>query len=164
MANTGSVVVTEASDFISSPARFESYFGVAQSLLPGVHVLALHTPQCSMALALVTAHVLECLLKAFLARTQPDPRATAAADEEVKKAGHNLKWLWVNASQRGLEIPATPPDWALILHGLHDRPFKLRYSRDLHDQGLHGVVTPGAQPMVAELDALVGLVRDQLTK
>jgi hypothetical protein len=158
---TGSIETTlEGADFIATPGPPETYFGVAQSLLPGANVLASHTPQCSMALALVTSHVLECLLKASITRRQTDPHSKAAAEREVMEPNkrHNLEWLWVTAAQRGLPVNATPPDWALNLHRVHTGPdYFLRYSK-----GVHGMLLPAAQPMVADLAVITELVRTQL--
>ena len=41
-------------------------------MMPGVKILAEAEPTCAPALALVAAHVLECLLKAYLSRDGSD--------------------------------------------------------------------------------------------
>ncbi len=49
-----------------------TYFGVAESMMSGVNALAAASPPSLLALALVAAHVLECLLKAYLSRNGSD--------------------------------------------------------------------------------------------
>jgi hypothetical protein len=129
----------------------DTYFGVAEQMLRGVQVLAAASPPPALALALVAAHVLECLLKAYLSRGGSD---AALKQKEVR---HNLNALWAMAFAQGLRIPESPPDWVDRLSGLHDDPYHLRYST-----GVHGIVSPGAEPMTSELAALLETVRGQL--
>jgi hypothetical protein len=132
----------------------DTLVGVAQYLLPGIRLLASGPPDASPALAMLCAHALECLLRAYLSRNDP------TVDDEIRKDSqihHNLIALWERAFKDGLPIPRTPPDWADRLSGLHNHPFYLRYSTRVH-----GIVTPPAEPMVTELSALVGTVRQAL--
>jgi hypothetical protein len=119
--------------------------------MPGVKVLAAASPPPALALALVAAHVLECLLKAYLSRGGSD---TGLKDENVR---HDLNALWAKAFAQGLRVPESPPNWADCLSGLHKSPYYLRYSI-----GVHGIVSPGAEPMTSELAALLEVVREQL--
>jgi hypothetical protein len=104
-----------------------------------------------MALSLVAAHVLECLLKAFLSRGGSD---TAVRKQDVR---HNLTLLWSMAAQEGLAIAVPAPDWVMRLSEIHDSPYYLRYST-----GVHGIVMPPPQPMADELAALATLVSGSL--
>jgi hypothetical protein len=52
---------------IAKPVPPETYFGVAESMIASVNVLAKHGI-AGLALALVAAHTLECALKAYLSR------------------------------------------------------------------------------------------------
>jgi hypothetical protein len=128
----------------------DTYFGVAQNMMLGVAALAKAAPG-SLALPVVAAHVLECLLKAYLSRS--------GSDEVVRHPTirHDLEALWAMAEKDGLKIPQTPPTWVRTLGGVHKAPYFLRYST-----GIHAIVTPGAQPMTSELAALVQTVAAQL--
>ena len=148
---TGTACITEQPDFIAPAAPPHTYFGVAQSLMPGVKVLAGASPSPALALALVAAHVLECLLKAYLSKDGSD---VAVKDQNVR---HNLNALWAMAFKQGLRVQELPPSWVDCLSGLHKSPYYLRYSTSIH-----GIVSPGAEPMASELAALLEVVREQL--
>jgi hypothetical protein len=148
---TGTASITFQSMTIAPAAPPHTYFGVAQSMMPGVKVLAVASPPPALALALVAAHVLECLLKAYLSRD--------GSDAAVTKRGvrHDLNVLWAKAFAQGLRVPESPPSWVDRLNGLHKWPYYLRYST-----GVHGIISPGAEPMTSELAALLEIVRGQL--
>ena len=148
---TGTVSIMEDPDTIAPPGPPHTYFGVAQSMMPGVKILAEVSPTPALALSIVAAHVLECLLKAYLSRD--------GSDAAVKKprVRHNLNALWALAYTNGLLIPESPPSWVNCLSGLHKSPYYLRYST-----GVHGIVSPGSEPMSSELAALLDVVRKQL--
>lgn len=148
---TGTISITLQDFVIAPPAPPHTYFGVAQSLMPGVKALAAASPLPAPALALIAAHVLECLLKAYHSKNGSD---TAVKDQDVR---HNLNTLWAMAYAQGLGIPESPPSWANCLSSLHRPPYHLRYST-----GVHGIVSPSAEPMTTELAALLELVRVQL--
>jgi hypothetical protein len=156
---SGTIAITLGDVGIEPPAPPETYFGVAEGMLPGANATALAQPASPMAMALICSHILECLLKASLTRRLPARQRNARAEAEVMERSkrHNLAWLWTAASQRGLAIAAIPPAWAQNLSELHSHPYYLRYST-----GVNGVLTPGPQPMLAELAALVETVRYQL--
>ena len=147
----GTVSVTLPPLRIAPAGPPHTYFGVAQSMLPGVKVLAAAKPLPALALAFVAAHVLECLLKAYLSRGGSD---AALKEKEVR---HDLTALWAMSFAQGLRIPESAPDWVKLLGGLHDSPYYLRYST-----GVHGIVSPGAEPMTSELATLLETVRGQL--
>ncbi|SEO34994.1 hypothetical protein [Nitrosovibrio sp. Nv6] len=148
---TGTASITNQPDTVVPPAPPHTYFGVAQSLIPGVKILAAASPPQNYALALVAAHVLECLLKAYLSRNGSD------AHIRKRKLRHDLKVLWEMAFEQGLHIPKSPSSWVDCLSSLHAEPYHLRYS-----SGVHGIVLPSAEPMTSELAALLEVVRDQL--
>lgn len=101
--------------------------------MPGLKVLVAAPPPSALALALVAAHVLACLLKAYLSRD--------GTDAALKNPGvrYDLNALWALAFAQGLQIPESPPSWANRLSGLHKLPYYLRYS-----DGVQGIVWPGA--------------------
>lgn len=148
---TGTASITNQPDMVVSPAPPHTYFGVAQSLMPGVRVLAAASPPPAHALALVAAHVVECLLKAYLSRDGSDDGL------RNQKIYHDLKALWEMAYTRGLRVPKSPYSWVDCLSGLHKNPYYLRYST-----GVHGIVLPSAEPMTSELAALLEVVQEQL--
>lgn len=148
---TGTAAITEAPDIVAPAAPPHTYLGVAGSLLSGVRVLAAATPPPALPLAMLSAHVLECILKAYLSRNGDDSHVK---HPDVR---HNLNALWSLAASQGLSIPPAPPAWVACLSHLHDSPYYLRYSK-----GVHGVVSPAAEPMATELAALLEQVRKQV--
>jgi len=148
---TGTASITLQPVTIAAAAPPHTYFGVAQSMMPGVKVLAAASPPPALALALVAAHVLECLLKAYLSRDGSD---AVLKNPDVR---HDLNALWGMAFAQGLRVPEVPPSWVDCLSGLHKWPYYLRYSA-----GVHGIVSPSAEPMTSELAALLEIVRGQL--
>jgi len=136
---------------IAPAAPPHTYLGVAESLMPGVKALATTSHPAALALALVAAHVLECLLKAYLSRD--------GSDDALKKRNvrHNLNALWAMAFAQGLRVPKSPPTWADHLSDLHKSPYYLRYST-----GIHVIRLPSAEPMTSELVGLLEVVREQL--
>lgn len=135
------------------PEPPDTYFGVAEALLPGVKILA-EASNSGTALPFLCAHVLECLLKSYLCRDGSDSSVKAVKGSSIR---HNLVDLWGTAKTEGLPIPSTPPDWVSNLGELHKSPYYLRYST-----GVHAIVTPGREPMVSELIELLALVRSNL--
>jgi hypothetical protein len=148
---TGTASITLQPVTIAPAVPPHTYLGVAQSMMSGVKVLAAASPPSALALALVAAHVLECLLKAYLSRDGSD---AALKNPNVR---HDLNALCAMAFAQGLRVPESSPTWVDCLSGLHKSPYYLRYST-----GVHGIASPGAEPMTSELTALVGIVRGQL--
>ncbi len=140
-----------------------TYFDVAENMLRGVQVLAPPPLPSTLALALVAAHVLECLLKASILRGGPD--ATLEKELEHGKDRHNLTALWGKAFAQG---PTSPPGWAEHLSRLHNRPYPLRYSKAKDGATrpgyFHGIGSPAPEPMTSELAALLETVRGQLRR
>lgn len=148
---TGSAPVTLPPIQVVPPGPPHTYLGIAYSMLPGVRVLAAAVPLPALPLAMVSAHVLECTLKAYLSRSGDDARV------KHRKVRHNLNVLWSMAHADGLTIPCSPPQWADCLSHLHNSPYYLRYST-----GVHILSTPAPEPMTSELAALLEQVRRQL--
>jgi hypothetical protein len=144
----GTANIVEGNDFVLPPCPPLTYLGMARLLLNGVQPLATSGASCSVALAFIAGQVLECALKAYLSRDGGDKRLKG--DPDIR---HNLEALWHLAQAEGLPLPAQPPEWVLTLSGLHNKPYFIRYST-----GVHALITPAAEPMAAELEAIVALV------
>ena len=155
MSNLPSIVGTahpvEGSDFVSTPCPPHTYLGMARSLFNGVPALATTGPNSSVALAFIAGQVLECTLKAYLSRSGDDKRLKS------RSLRHNLEALWQLAQAEGLPLSVPPPSWVVTLSGLHNTPYFIRYST-----GVHGLVTPAAEPMAMELAATVELAARHL--
>ena len=149
----GHANIVEGADTIAPAAPPYTYLGVAENLIPGVRILA-DTPNThGMPLALLSAHMLECLLKAFLSKA-------LGSDELLtrdSKLRHNLIALWALAKEKGLGLPTQQPDWLECLSDLHSHPFYLRYST-----GVHGIVSPAPEPMASDLQNLLVLPRKSI--
>jgi hypothetical protein len=149
---TGSISIKEQPDTVASVTDHEAYFAAAQALMPGARLLADALPSGSAAaLTLLSGHILEGLLKAFLSKV-------GVTAKELKKncLRHNLSALWQRAEMLGLPIGSIP-GWAGTLNGLYDDPYSLRYP-----MGLNGLVLPDAQLMMSELATLLGRVRERI--
>ncbi|MGH7930762.1 MAG: hypothetical protein ACREQV_23570, partial [Candidatus Binatia bacterium] len=116
---TGTMSATLGDVTVAPPGPPHTYFGVAQQLLPAVTTLA-NAPASAWALALLCAHMLECLLKAYLSRGGSD---THLKQQQIR---HNLDRLWRQAGVEGLPVHAEPPDWVARLSALHNTPYYLR--------------------------------------
>jgi hypothetical protein len=149
---TGEMSVTLPITIAIAPAKPPyTYLGVAETMLPGVHILATTRPLAALPLALVSAHVLECALKAYLSKSGDDNRLK---EQSIR---HNLNKLWELAYSEGLNVQDQPPQWVNCLSHLHDKPYHLRYST-----GIHGLGTPAPEPMKTELTKLIEQVRSAL--
>lgn len=149
----GSLTTTLPSVGITPVTPTAAYFGVAQALMPGAQLLASSPSTSPIAQSLLSAHILECLCKAFLSKHG------GATEAELRKAKlrHNLTALWQLASQRGLSISPSPRAWVECLTGLHDSPYFLRYAPGVHDP-----VLPNLKEMSAELTTLLETVRESI--
>lgn len=150
-AITGSINAVAPAWRVVPAAPPRTYLSIAYNMLPGVQLLASANPQVPLALCLLSAHVLECALKAYLSRN--------GSDEVVKgrELRHDLVRLWQLAHVQGLGVAAEPPEWARMLGYLHGAPYYLRYST-----GVHGIVSPPPEPMATELTQLLGIVERSL--
>jgi hypothetical protein len=136
---------------VASPSPPHTYLGVAQSLAPGVEVLAGSAQGAAIPLCLLAAHQAECILKAYLSRTGNDARLK---HQDIR---HNLVKLWLEAANQGLNIASTPPGWLVRLGELHDKPYYLRYST-----GVHGLVSPSPKELSLGLRDLLAKVEKSL--
>lgn len=127
-----------------------TYFGVARDLLPGIRRLLEPEPVSVFAIAMLLAHALECLLKAFLSRTGSDKRLV-----DDPKLRHNLVALWALAVAEGLPIDAVPPNWVAALSKLHAAPYLLRYATNVNV-----LVMPNLRLMADALDSIFLAVQD----
>ena len=149
---TATFSVTEEPDSIAPVAPHEAFFVVAVGLMRGAMVLvAAPLSESAWALALISGHILECSLKAFLSK------AGLTEQELARVVGHNLSDLWARAVEKGLPINAAPPDWAETLMKLHERPYILRYP-----MGLHGLVLPNAEQTTSGLQHIIDTVRQKI--
>ena len=148
---TGSANITLAALQIVPAGPPHTYLGMAREFLRGAQVLAPLVPGSAVSLAFLCAQTTECCLKAFLSRNGDDKRLMNP------NLRHDLVALWNLAVSEGLAVQFAAPSWVVELGHLHSAPYYLRYST-----GVHGLVTPSAQPMVDELAAVVAQVSTQL--
>lgn len=149
ITGTGSITLPPMQIVAAGPPH--TYLGVAYAMLPGVRILAAASPLPALPLAMVSAHVLECILKAYLSRSGDNSQI------KPHSVRHNLNKLWSLAHGEGLKIQGQPPQWVDSLSHIHDHPYYLRYSTDVH-----GISTPPPEPMTTELTALIEQVLSQL--
>lgn len=128
----------------------QAYFRVAQALMPGARLLTASPKASPVALSMLSASILECLLKAFLSR-----KGLSVATLSAPRLGHNLANLWTLASTQGLNISALPPAWAARLNQQHGSPDHLRYTAEFN-----APVLPELKLMSLELDALLARVHE----
>ena len=150
----GAASIVEQPDTIAPATPARSHFGVAENLIPAAKSLVAGPPAVSPALAFLCAHILECLLKAYLL-------TAGVLEKELKAPGknHGLTAFWLRAVALGLPRSRTPPLWAENLDRLHKGPnYYLRYSK-----GVHAVSVPAHEPMVSELAEILEIVRVRLT-
>jgi hypothetical protein len=149
---TGTAQILDGQDFVRPPGPPHTYIGMARSFFVGAEVLGQENPSTAISLAFVAAQAAECALKAFLSRTGDDQPL-----KEKHRLRHDLAALWELAREEGLLLPAEQPQWLVTLAHLHRSPYYIRYST-----GVHGIVTPGPQPMLGELRSLIEQVGSQL--
>jgi hypothetical protein len=148
---TGTISAAEQPDGVAQVPLYDAYFTAAEAFMRGALLLSDAPPSdAAPALALLSGQILECSLKAFLAKV-------GVTEDELKQKAlrHNLLALWKRAAEtKGLPMDAIPPQWAVTLDSLHNEPYHLRYAK-----GLHGWVLPNAQQMMSDLKHLVETVR-----
>lgn len=132
------------------PTEAQSYLSAANGLLEGAEILAICSQPKLHACAFLSAQVLECALKAFLA-------SAGWTEKELRSQSirHNLIALWTKAVAEGLAVPEQPPQWCVLLNQMHDQPYYFRYP-----MGLNGMGFPAPGTMIPELRALLSSVRD----
>lgn len=147
MCNIGSSDITLPSLKILQPDDGDGYMVVARDLLQGVKALSTCESISPRACALIAAHTLECVLKAYLWHKQKI--------SQLKDAKHNILVLWNLAYvEKTLGISKNPPDWVRILSEGHGPNFYFRYQKGQNQKIAHCGQTPELVPMAAELSGL----------
>jgi hypothetical protein len=147
---TGTANIYEAPDRIGPAGPPYTYLGVARALAPSIKILEVAVPPQPSAHALVVAHTVECLLKAYLSRSGQDDSL------KQKSLRHNLVGLWNLATIEGLSLSGVP-SWLQRLSEVHDQPYYLRYST-----GIHILVTPPMCDMTLGVEELLRIVEASL--
>ena len=139
---------------LGQPIQGGSYMIVARDLLQGVEALSTFPPNVSSrGCALIAAHALECVLKAFLWH-KGKKKEVRAPDVQ-----HDLVALWNMAyKEKGLSIPQVPPDWVTILSSGHGPNFYFRYQEGKGKTVVHGGQTPALIPMAVALKNLIEMI------
>jgi hypothetical protein len=148
---TGSAHIRLEPVSISKVTPVEAFLGVAESLMPGMQLLINTPPFYAIPITLLAGHILECLLKAFLSKTD-------VSEANLKKFGHDLNKLWQEAANRKFPIPSVLPPWAKRLSELHGFPYRLRYN----SCRVHGITLPNSQELSSELTKLLETVRREI--
>ncbi|WP_461517033.1 hypothetical protein [Porticoccus sp.] len=131
------------------PDDGDGYLIVARELLQGVEALLKLAGIPPRACALIAAHSLECILKAYLWHKGKK------AELKGWDIGHNILKLWDLAYSAQLPgISETPPDWVRILSEGHGPNYYFRYPEGENKTVVHGGPTPALEPMVFELSSL----------
>jgi len=136
---------------ISEVQPCQAFLGAAEALMRGVKCLYDAGHGHEQAMTFLAGQVLECALKAFLAKT-------GTGVGRLKTIGHSIESLWCLAHSSGLVPSADLPDWVCDLHSLHSK-FTLRYPL-----GLNGIVLPIPEVMVRELGELVERVGEAIRR
>jgi hypothetical protein len=147
--NSLSFSITDAQDNFGPGPIYDAFLLTATELMRGATVLtAAPRSESKWAFALVAGQILECSLKAFLAKK------TGLPEEELKKKfGHQLSKLWVEAAGQGLQI-GNMPQWAETLNSLHEFPYHLRYPTKIN-----ALVFPNTHETESGLRSLIDTVR-----
>ena len=134
------------------PLTPHSLLGAASSLVRSVEYLVLNVKDVEVwGIALLSAHALEIILKAFLVANG------VTEDELIWRVGHNLDKAWREASSRGLGISKDPSRWCNLLDGAHDSPYVLRYPPTNT-----GMVLPNLNDLSSNLRELYELVKKSI--
>ncbi len=150
-STSGTINTSLGGATIASPGPPHTYLGVARSMLPGALLLAQSPNTSPMALALVSSHVVECSLKAYLSRDGSD---SILRKPQIR---HNLVGLCELARNEGLPIDSSPPNWVSRLGEVHGSPYFLRYST-----GVNGIVLPNAESIANGARNLLTLVEKSI--
>ena len=122
MENFGRLNATLSAFRMVPPSQLDAYLIVARELLQGVEVLSGFNNINPRSCALIAAHSLECMLKAFLCHK--------GKIEELRKpkVRHDLLALWdLSYNEDDLCIPKSPPDWVKVLSLGHGPDYYFRY-------------------------------------
>lgn len=122
MENFGRLNATLSAFRMVPPSQLDAYLIVARELLQGVEVLSGFNNINPRSCALIAAHSLGCMLKAFLCHK--------GKIEELRKpkVRHDLLALWdLSYNEDDLCIPKSPPDWVKVLSLGHGPDYYFRY-------------------------------------
>jgi hypothetical protein len=148
MSNKGSIDITLPSLEMLQPDNGDGYLVVARDLLQGVKALSSCESIPPRACALIAAHALECILKAYLWHKEKR--------NDLKDAKHNILVLWNLAyGENTLGISDTPPDWVRILSEGHGPNYYFRYQMGQNRIIVNGGQTPELASMAEELSSLL---------
>jgi hypothetical protein len=153
---TGSASLTQESQSIAPVTTVKAFFGVAESLIPGMQLLIETPPSPAIPITFLAGHILECLLKAFLSKEGVSEKDL----KDPKKFGHDLSKLWQEAVKQTLLASSVLPPWADRLSALHGSPYPLRYNTGR----AHGLTSPNSQELLSELTDLLEKVRQEIRK
>lgn len=137
---------------ISEP---QAHLLVARDWMEGMDALAASKPVALRAFTHLGGQAVESLLAAFiLTKVQ-------GAQRRVTQR-HDLVAMWECASGLRLGVPATPPDWLILLARGHIAPFAIRYQAAKTANGTiafpHGIGHPNPTVLhsaVAQLETIV---------
>ena len=139
----------------------QGYMASARAFFPSFELLAVSGDPHARALSLVGGLIVECLLKAYIARKNSKP------DEPGGTVfGHDLELLWQDVAQAGLSVDSVAPVWCVVLNCLHcgnkdaknrsddlPVPVELRYPLRYQSK-MNGLSFPVAGEMLAGVRAL----------
>ena len=129
------------------PEPSKGYMAAARYFFSGVNFLSQGGHEVVIACAYLAAQALECLLKAYLVKVKEGITVDILKN---KPYGHDLKKLWEEAVDNGLEVSKQPPIWCLILNQTHNEPYHIRYPI-----GVNSFAVPDCSKMVSELSKLI---------
>ena len=147
-----SIKVTLPLPKLTPPTLAESFIIAARQLHSGAEVLFQNAFDCVLAYSVLSAQVLECALKAYLAQHGYE-------EKELIKIGHNLKKLWDMAEKKSLGISSKPPDWCIALNEGHDYPYHFRYP-----VGLNVIGYPNLKEVKKGLSEVMKIVEASVKK
>lgn len=148
----------------------QGYMASVEAFLPSFEFLAISGDQHARASALVSGLIVECILKAYLARKNSKPGEPGDAPKV-----HDLESLWSYAVQAGLSIAPAAPAWCVVLNSLHygnkdpqnagdnnPVPYGLRYPLRYQSR-MNGLTFPNTGEMLAGVLALFNAVAHALS-
>jgi hypothetical protein len=148
----GTAHITERADSVAPVHDWEAFLSAAKSMDIGIRILAQSLPEATLPLAILCGHASECGLKALLSHSGIKTNVLRS-----KSFGHNLVALWIAAASCANLQPSVPPAWIEQLGRVHGEPYILRYPI-----GVHGIVLPATQPMLAGTAELLSFAQARL--
>ena len=90
------------------------YMASVEAFLPSFALLVVAGDRHVRATSLLSGLIVECIMKAFLARQNSNPECPGDAPKV-----HDLQSLWSDAVEAGLSIGPVVPAWCVKLNSLH---------------------------------------------